>query len=179
MLHVSHRTTPCKRVDLLTLLHFRDNVAARTLTFVGYTDTKNMTVDNCVNFCNTQNFVYAGVEYGQECCKWCFNVPRSPIFFPISAILITRSGILDCGNVISNGGTTALDSDCSFPCNGNANETCGAGGRLNLYWSGAVPPAAPVIAPNNGLWISLGCYKYIHLPFLVKSGSLTLLCLSH
>ncbi|KAF8468573.1 WSC domain-containing protein [Russula ochroleuca] len=111
---------------------YTDNVAARTLTFVGYTDTKNMTVDNCVNFCNTQNFVYAGVEYGQECY---------------------------CGNVISNGGTTALDSDCSFPCNGNANETCGAGGRLNLYWSGAVPPAAPVIAPNNGLWISLGCYN--------------------
>ena len=179
MLHVSHYTTLAREVDLLTLLHFRDNVAARTLTSVGYTDTKNMTVENCVNFCDTQNFVYAGVEYGQECCKWCFSVAYSLIFFPISVILITRSGILDCGNVISNGGTTALDSDCNFPCNGNANETCGAGGLLNLYWSGAAPPAAPVIAPNNGLWISLGCYKYIHIPFSVKSGSLTLLCLSH
>ncbi|KAN0105464.1 copper radical oxidase [Russula decolorans] len=110
---------------------YTDNVAARTLTSVGYTDAKNMTVENCVNFCNTQNFTYAGIEYGQECY---------------------------CGNVISSEASTVLDSDCSFPCNGNTNETCGAGDRMNLYWSGASPPAAPVIAPNSGQWISLGCY---------------------
>ena len=127
-----------------------------------------MTVENCVNFCNTQNFVYAGVEYGQECCKWYFNFARCPIFFPFSVILIIWPGISDCGNVISNGGAAALDSGCNFPCNGNTNETCGAGNRLDLYWSGATSPAAPVIAPNNGLWISLGCYMYVHLPFLVK-----------
>ena len=57
------------RIGLLTLLQIRDNVAARTLTSVGYTDAKNMTVENCVDFCNTQNFIYAGIEYGQECCK--------------------------------------------------------------------------------------------------------------
>jgi WSC domain len=68
MFHVSHRTT-LARVNLLTLLQIRDNVAARTLTSVGYTDAKNMTVENCVNFCNTQDFIYAGAEYGQECCK--------------------------------------------------------------------------------------------------------------
>jgi len=56
-------------VDLLTLLRIRDNVAARTLTSAGYTDTTNMTVENCVNFCNKQNFIYAGAEFGQECCK--------------------------------------------------------------------------------------------------------------
>lgn len=81
MLHVSHYTTLAREVNFLTLLHFRDNVAARTLTSVGYTDTKNMTVENCVDFCNTQNFVYAGVEYGQECCKWCSALPIA-LFLP-------------------------------------------------------------------------------------------------
>ena len=59
----------CKRVDLLTLIPTRDNVGARTLTSASYTDTKNMTVENCVNFCNGQKYIYAGVEYAQECCK--------------------------------------------------------------------------------------------------------------
>jgi len=118
-----------------------------------------MTVENCVDFCNAQNLIYAGVEFGQECCEWCFNVVHGFVLFPFPFILIILSGILDCGNVTSNGGTTASDSDCSFPCSGNANETCGASNRMNLYWSGATPPAAPVIAPNTGLWISLGCYK--------------------
>ncbi|KAH9979503.1 copper radical oxidase [Lactifluus volemus] len=88
-----------------------------------------MTVENCVGFCNKQNYIYAGVEHGQECY---------------------------CGNTISNGGTTASLTDCNFPCPGNAAEVCGAGNRLNLYWSGATPP---VIAQSYGLWVSLGCYS--------------------
>ena len=60
---------------------------------------------------------------------------------------------------------TASNSDCSFPCTGNANEHCGAGNRLNLYKSSATPPPGPIIAPNSGLWVSLGCYSYIHFPF--------------
>ncbi|KAI0287168.1 copper radical oxidase [Russula brevipes] len=110
-----------------------DNVASRTLTSTGYTDATKMTVENCVNFCNNKNFTYAGIEYGQECCKlWECHI---------------------------NGGASSSDSDCSFPCSGNANEHCGAGNHLNLYWSGATPPAAPIISPNNGLWVSLGCYS--------------------
>jgi hypothetical protein len=37
-----------------------------------------MTVENCVNFCNGQNYIYAGVEYAQECCKYRLS--------PISAV---------------------------------------------------------------------------------------------
>jgi len=152
----------CEGVDLLTLIPTRDNVGARTLTSASYTDTKDMTVENCVNFCNGQKYIYAGVEYAQECCKSCFDVVHGRLFHPVSVILITWSGITDCGNAISNGGTSASNSDCSFPCTGNAGETCGAGSRLNLYWSGATPPPAPIIAPNAGLWDSLGCYRYFH-----------------
>jgi hypothetical protein len=64
---------PFKRVKVSDLKQTRDNVAARTLSSVGYMDANNMTVENCVNFCNTRNFIYAGVENGQECCKWGFR----------------------------------------------------------------------------------------------------------
>ncbi|KAH9987623.1 copper radical oxidase [Russula compacta] len=100
---------------------YTDNVASRTLTSATYTDTTDMTVENCVNFCNNQHYIYAGVEYGQECY---------------------------CGNNISNGGTNASNRII-----------CGAGSRLNLYWSGATPPAPPSIVPSYGSWVSLGCYS--------------------
>jgi hypothetical protein len=73
-----------KVADVLTLIQIRDNVGGRTLTSATYADTKNMTVENCVSFCNNQHYIYSGVEYGQECCKYCLC--------PISAILKRRSG---------------------------------------------------------------------------------------
>jgi hypothetical protein len=45
-------------------------------------------------------------------------------------------------------------------CKGNSNETCGAGNRLNVFWSGVSPPPAPATLPSTGNWTSLGCYKY-------------------
>ena len=76
----------CNRnvADLLTFKQIRDNVGGRTLTSATYADTKNMTVENCVNFCNNQHYIYSGVEYSQECCKYYLS--------PISAILHKRSG---------------------------------------------------------------------------------------
>ncbi|KAG6836636.1 hypothetical protein H0H93_005663 [Arthromyces matolae] len=43
-------------------------------------------------------------------------------------------------------------------CSGSPAEECGAGGRLNLYWSGAVPPPPPNTSTKIGNWTSLGCY---------------------
>jgi WSC domain-containing protein len=78
-------------IDLLTLLKTRDSVAARTLAAVGYIDTTNMNVETCVNFCNTRNFIYAGVENGQECRKWCLS-SMAFSFLSLSVILIIRFG---------------------------------------------------------------------------------------
>ena len=50
-----------------------------------------------------------------------------------------------------------------MPCSGNSAEYCGAGDLLNVYWSGAQPPAAPITVQNVGNWTSLGCYKYVVL----------------
>ncbi|KAH8988288.1 copper radical oxidase [Lactarius hatsudake] len=111
---------------------YSDNVdGGRALTSGGYVDATGMTVESCVNFCNGQNFIYAGIEYAQECY---------------------------CGNIISHGSASVASSDCSFACTGDASEKCGAGNRLNLYWSGATPPPPPAVVPSVGLWNSLGCY---------------------
>ena len=47
-----------------------DNVdGGRTLAAATYTNTTSMTVESCVGFCNSQNYIFAGIEYAQECCK--------------------------------------------------------------------------------------------------------------
>lgn len=119
------------RMGLCSLFTRRDNVDGRALTGASYTDTTDMTVESCISYCSGKDFIYAGLEYYQECY---------------------------CGDNIINGGADTTASDCSFPCTGNSEEVCGAGNRLSMYWSGATPPAAPEIVPSVGLWESLGCY---------------------
>jgi len=43
----------------------RDNVDGRALNAASYTDTTDMTVDSCINFCNAGSYFYAGVEWSQ------------------------------------------------------------------------------------------------------------------
>ncbi|PMD40623.1 WSC-domain-containing protein [Hyaloscypha variabilis F] len=71
----------------------------------GY-DPSQQTVKMCVNTCATNNYIYAGLEYGGEC--W-------------------------CGNSFGAGAVPTASSDCSMTCNDNATEYCGAGNRLNVY----------------------------------------------
>ena len=68
-------------------------------------------VATCIAGCASKNYLYAGLEYGQEC--W-------------------------CGNVLGSGSVPALASDCKMVCVDNAGEFCGAGSRLNVYRAGAV-----------------------------------------
>ncbi|KAJ7229668.1 glyoxal oxidase N-terminus-domain-containing protein [Mycena haematopus] len=111
---------------------YTDDTAARTLTGSSFTDTANMTVENCISFCNDQEFIFAGVEFMQECY---------------------------CDNFLENSGTTAPITDCNLPCAGDSDESCGGANRLNIFWSGAEPPAPPTIPPFIGKWESLGCYS--------------------
>ena len=48
-----------------------------------------------------------------------------------------------------------------MPCSGDASQSCGAGGRLNLFWSGAEPPPPPTNSPEVGDWNYIGCYTYV------------------
>lgn len=110
----------------------RDNVQGRALTGATYASATDMTVEGCVEFCDSRDYNYAGLEWYQEC--W-------------------------CGNFIINGGAETTPSDCSFPCTGDPAQVCGAGNRLSMYYSGQSLPPAPEIVPSVGLWQSLGCYR--------------------
>lgn len=100
----------------------------RALTGNAYFDDL-MTVEKCATACG--NFYWFGVEYGRECY---------------------------CGNSLNPGSIPAPPSDCSFACPGNAQETCGAGNRLNMYTktSNPAPPPPPPPVPTG--YASLGCY---------------------
>ncbi|KAJ7364626.1 glyoxal oxidase N-terminus-domain-containing protein [Mycena albidolilacea] len=111
---------------------YTDNTGARTLTGASFVDPVNMTVENCISFCDSKHFVFAGVEFMQECY---------------------------CDNFIENSGTTAPITDCNQVCAGNSGEFCGGSGRLNIFWSGAEPPPPPTIPHSIGKWESLGCYS--------------------
>ena len=122
---------PVYRRVLCSPLVCRDNVQGRALTGANYVNATGMTVESCITFCDDNDYIYAGLEWYQECY---------------------------CGNFILNGGAETTSSDCSFPCTGDATEVCGAGNRLSMYYSGGTPPPAPEIVPSVGLWESLGCY---------------------
>jgi hypothetical protein len=70
---------------------------------------------------------------------------------------------IDCGNAFAGTNTNTTLSSCNMACNGNKTQNCGAGDRLNVYWSGVLPPAPPSTVPKVGNWTSLGCYKYVPL----------------
>lgn len=65
-----------------------------------------MTIAPCQGTCQNAGYMFAGVEFGDEC--WCDNVIR---------------GI----------GAPTSSSDCNMPCSGNASETCGGSNRINIY----------------------------------------------
>jgi len=68
----------------------------------------NMTIETCTNFCQSQGFSIAGLEYAREC--YCDN---SYFSAPL------QSG------------------QCNMNCAGNANENCGGPNALNIFTLGA------------------------------------------
>lgn len=111
---------------------YSDNVGGRSLNAAAFTSNNNMTIENCIAFCDSKNLVFAGVEFGDECY---------------------------CDNNILNGGAKVAATDCNMPCSGSSRELCGAGNRLNVFWSGKTPPPPPSIPAKVGNWTSLGCYS--------------------
>ncbi|KAK7035979.1 WSC domain-containing protein [Favolaschia claudopus] len=107
---------------------FTDVSTARTLAATA-TINSNMTVENCIAFCDAGGFIFAGVEFGQECY---------------------------CDSTIQIPGARAQQSDCSEPCAGNPSEFCGASGRLTIFASGAPSPRI-ANAPKTG-WTYQGCF---------------------
>lgn len=69
-------------------------------------DSKCATSDLCRAGCDVEGYGLAAVEYGQEC--W-------------------------CGNTINDHASPVSEDKCDSPCSGDANQTCGGYGYMNLY----------------------------------------------
>ncbi|KAL2154832.1 hypothetical protein VTH82DRAFT_3508 [Thermothelomyces myriococcoides] len=94
-------------------------------------DSQTNTRAECANACAEAGYIVSGTEYAVQCF---------------------------CGDAIHNGGVETDEADCSTPCPGNPDETCGAGDRLNIVSRG--PPkifAPPAPIEKIGGWEYQGC----------------------
>ncbi|KAH8985362.1 WSC domain-containing protein [Lactarius akahatsu] len=109
------------------------------LTGAYYADPANMTIENCVAFCDSQpvSYRFMAVTNGFECS--CDN------FFE---------------HVFENVGPT-----CNTPCRGNPSEVGGCGGfddgqpKASSYERINSTFVIPALVPSVGLWNGLGCYN--------------------
>lgn len=73
-----------------------------------YDRNSTETVEDCVKYCATNNYVYAGLEYGNQCyCSNTLVADRAPIPGAIGF--------------------------CSMPCAGNSDEICGGSSGISIY----------------------------------------------
>ncbi|PVH95877.1 hypothetical protein DM02DRAFT_536413 [Periconia macrospinosa] len=94
-----------------------------------------MTNTQCVQYCASNNFMYAGTEYSKECY---------------------------CDNFIHNDTQNVTDG-CTMACAGNPSEPCGGPNRLTVYQNNVLvgpagAPARPSVNPGLNGYRSLGCY---------------------
>ena len=57
------------KIHRLTLHRIRDDPSRPTLTSTGFSDSADMTVENCVNECVSTQKSIAGLEQGTDCRK--------------------------------------------------------------------------------------------------------------
>jgi len=109
-----------------------DNSSQPTLTSMSFSDSLQMMIGPCVNFCNDRSHLYAGLENGTNC---------------------------HCGDLLTVNSKAEPSSDCNIKCGGDSKETCGGNERLDLWWSGSPPPPQPTIVPVVKSWTAQGCFS--------------------
>ncbi|WQF76496.1 Putative carbohydrate-binding WSC [Colletotrichum destructivum] len=105
-----------------------DSPSARVLSGASVHGS-DMSQEKCIEFCDGKGYSVAGVEWGRECY---------------------------CGYLLASSATKAPEEECSKPCEGNRDEVCGEGGRINVFTNG---DAAPAILAASGDFKSIGCYS--------------------
>ncbi|KAK5999297.1 hypothetical protein QM012_005622 [Aureobasidium pullulans] len=105
----------------------------RALAARSMTNTTGMTPAMCASFCSS--YAWFGVEYGSEC--WCGPYPRT-------------------GSVLQSDNST-----CNMLCPGDQTSYCGAGNRLNMYYSNNSTKAStdPMNVNVTGSYSFYSCYK--------------------
>ncbi|XP_041483833.1 lysyl oxidase homolog 3A-like [Lytechinus variegatus] len=90
---------------------FMDTRNGRVLSGESMLNISLMSISYCIQFCQgstTANYVYAGVESGNEC--YCGKASDN----------YTRHGV-------------GVNSDCSLPCHGDPTESCGGPGYIAVF----------------------------------------------
>lgn len=85
---------------------YNEAANGRLLSGASYTNSTDMSVESCVNFCAAKGSDFAGLEYAQECY---------------------------CGSSLPSTATAVDASMCNMLCTGNKKEFCGATSKLNVY----------------------------------------------
>ncbi|KAJ3925140.1 MAG: hypothetical protein NXY57DRAFT_907426 [Lentinula lateritia] len=91
-----------------------------------------MTVPECIAYCSSNNWAYAGVEYASECY---------------------------CDQVLHEvGSQVTAASDCDMPCTGDSSQTCGGPNLIDVYWDGdsIIPSSPPTL--YKSYWSYSGCF---------------------
>ncbi|KAH7871900.1 WSC domain-containing protein [Lentinula edodes] len=101
---------------------FIDNTSAgRLLTVNSGLAPDTMTVGQCIEYCSSNNWAYAGVEYASECY---------------------------CDQVLHEvGSQVTATTDCNMPCTGDPSQTCGGPNLIDVYWDGdsTIPSSPPTL----------------------------------
>lgn len=144
---MSHVDTPVRLA--LIVVSCSHGTSSRALSDVFYVSPTAMTVESCIRFCaaGSTSYVYAGLGDGRECCA-------SPSVHP--DYLHAYHASADCGGNLSFGAVEVSASECYVPCTGQPAESCGAGGRLNVYRRSERPQAHRVAVQEGSGWQLLG-----------------------
>ncbi|KAI8807472.1 glyoxal oxidase N-terminus-domain-containing protein [Cladochytrium replicatum] len=86
-------------------------------------DNVPITVDSCIDICQTAGYRLAGMEFSKEC--WCDNAIAS----------------------VATLTTWQADSQCNMPCTGDQYQVCGDASRITIYNNTQFTPTAP---PGGG-----------------------------
>ncbi|KAG8851626.1 hypothetical protein FRB91_007585 [Serendipita sp. 411] len=79
----------CIRLLILAYPRRYSDGAARTFTAGGFTSA-TMTIDKCVAYCNTNNYIYAGLEYSQVRLPPILSPPNHLLVVLVVGMLLTR-----------------------------------------------------------------------------------------
>ena len=105
---------------------YQDTGSPQILPYRSDASSDDMTVEKCVAECKGNGYRYAGLVY---------------------------YGVCYCGQTVS--GPAVDEAQCSFPCNGNKTEMCGANNIFSVYQD---PTFLPVDSTTIADYAPLGCW---------------------
>ncbi|XP_070557242.1 uncharacterized protein [Ptychodera flava] len=108
-------------------------VNVKDLPYKVLTLATTMTPVLCIDHCNTEGYLFAGLQDGDEC---------------------------RCGNTYGRHGELATSDSCNMPCAGDASEMCGAALENSVYSTPIAPPNGTACQVDGLLFNSI-CYFFV------------------